>query len=198
MSCVGFPSRVVQTSPGKSESLSFHAAAAYTLQGSGSKAGICFFPAFWTLLYAASSSALHCLMRFLCANIVGEVRPELCLPLPSDSTSRWTPLRLANTSYCQACSGLSPPSYYSCWAHRARPPKGGLRFCKRRGFRRCNVLRQSVERPLTGRVYRLPSSQGSALPGAFIGCPLPLRLKFGIVLNHKSSAIRMYLCQNKV
>jgi integrase len=37
------------------------------------------------------------IMRFLCANVVGEVRPELCLQLPrtfcsTDSTSRWTPL----------------------------------------------------------------------------------------------------------
>ncbi|MFK3937336.1 hypothetical protein ACI2JA_07455, partial [Alkalihalobacillus sp. NPDC078783] len=30
---------------------------------------------------------------------------------------RWTPLPSANSSYCQACSGLSPPSYHPCWAH---------------------------------------------------------------------------------
>jgi hypothetical protein len=46
------------------------------------------------------------------------VGPELCLWLPSDSASRRTPLPLANTSYCQVCSGLSPPSYCPCWAHR--------------------------------------------------------------------------------
>ena len=33
------------------------------------------------------------------------------LRLTSDSTSRWTPLPSDNTSYCQAFSGLSPPSY---------------------------------------------------------------------------------------
>ncbi|MBE6665861.1 MAG: hypothetical protein E7603_06565, partial [Ruminococcaceae bacterium] len=37
------------------------------------------------------------------------VRPRLCRGLPSDSTSRQTPLSLANSSYCQVCSGLSPP-----------------------------------------------------------------------------------------
>ncbi len=37
--------------------------------------------------------------------------------LLSDSASRRTPLSSANSSYCQACSGLSPPSYYACRAH---------------------------------------------------------------------------------
>ena len=37
--------------------------------------------------------------------------------LPSDSTSRWTPLPSANASYCRARSGLSPPSCCPCWAH---------------------------------------------------------------------------------
>ena len=45
------------------------------------------------------------------------VRPRFCRRLPSDSASRRTPLPLANSSYCQACSGLSPPSYYACRAH---------------------------------------------------------------------------------
>ncbi len=45
------------------------------------------------------------------------VRPRFCLRLLSDSASRRTPLSLANSSYCQACSGLSPPSYYACRAH---------------------------------------------------------------------------------
>ena len=45
------------------------------------------------------------------------VRPRLCLRLPSDSTSRWTPLPLANSSYCQVCSGLSPPNDSACRAH---------------------------------------------------------------------------------
>lgn len=45
------------------------------------------------------------------------VRPRFCLRLLSDSASRRTPLSLANSSYRQACSGLSPPSYYACRAH---------------------------------------------------------------------------------
>jgi hypothetical protein len=40
--------RIVQTSPGKSRQPSFHVAAAFTLQGSGSKArGLADSPAFW-------------------------------------------------------------------------------------------------------------------------------------------------------
>src|SRR5215210_7293787 len=38
------------------------------------------------------------------------VSPNVCLLLPSDSTSRWTPLHLAKTSYCKASSGLAPYS----------------------------------------------------------------------------------------
>ena len=45
------------------------------------------------------------------------VRPRLCLRLPSDSASRRTPLPSANSSYCQVCSGLSPPSDNACRAH---------------------------------------------------------------------------------
>ena len=36
--------------------------------------------------------------------------------LPSDSTSRWTPLPSANASYCRARCVLSPLSCCSCWA----------------------------------------------------------------------------------
>ena len=73
-------------------------------------------------------------MRFLF------VRPGLCPPglypspdirLPSDSASRRTPLPSANAPYCQARSGLSPPSCCPCGAHKMkskgrRPPS--LRF----------------------------------------------------------------------
>jgi hypothetical protein len=45
------------------------------------------------------------------------VRPRVCLRLTSDSASRRTPLPSANSSYCQACRGLSPPSYRTCRAH---------------------------------------------------------------------------------
>ncbi|HAA34515.1 MAG TPA: hypothetical protein DCD97_04305, partial [Firmicutes bacterium] len=52
----------------------------------------------------------------------------LCLRLPSDSTSRWTPLPSASGSHCQAHSGLSPPSYRPCRAHinKIRQPSGCL------------------------------------------------------------------------
>lgn len=42
---------------------------------------------------------------------------SLHIRLLSDSVSRRTPLSSANSSYCQDCSGLSPPSYYACRAH---------------------------------------------------------------------------------
>src|SRR5699024_2140452 len=45
------------------------------------------------------------------------VSSGFCLQLPSDSASRRTPLPLANSSYCQACSVLSPPSYSPCRPH---------------------------------------------------------------------------------
>ena len=48
------------------------------------------------------------------------VGPRVCIRLPSDSASRRTPLPFANSSYCQACSGLSPPSYRPCWAHNKK------------------------------------------------------------------------------
>ena len=38
------------------------------------------------------------------------VGSHICRQLPSDSTSQWTPLLLANTPYCKACSGLAPYS----------------------------------------------------------------------------------------
>ena len=40
--------------------------------------------------------------------------------LLSDSASQRTPLSSANSSYCQACCGLSPPSYYACRAHQSK------------------------------------------------------------------------------
>ena len=49
--------------------------------------------------YANSSGNLKPFMKFLF------VRPGFCLRLPSDSTSRWTPLPLANASYCQGTFG---------------------------------------------------------------------------------------------
>ena len=70
------------------------------------------FGQYWTS-FCSGNSSLSSMpsMQFLF------VRPRLCRRLPSDSTSRWTPLPLANSSYCQVCSGLSPPSYNACRAH---------------------------------------------------------------------------------
>lgn len=71
------------------------------------------FGQYWTsFCYGNSSVSSMPYMQFLF------VRPRLCLRLPSDSTSRWTPLPLANSSYCQVCSGLSPPSDSACRAHK--------------------------------------------------------------------------------
>ncbi len=70
------------------------------------------FVQYWTLLCCASSSlSSQPYMRFLF------VSASVCVRLPSDSTSQWTPLPFTNSSYCQACSGLSPPSYHPCRAH---------------------------------------------------------------------------------
>ena len=48
-------------------------------------------------------------------------------------------LSLANSSYCHACSGLSPPNYYTCRAHKKPHPNkspkqlllGCEKFCER-------------------------------------------------------------------
>src|SRR5690625_446894 len=55
------------------------------------------------------------------------VSSGFCLRLLSDSVSRRTPLPSANSSYCQVCSGLPPPSYSPCQAHNNKtvPPGSG-------------------------------------------------------------------------
>ncbi len=59
------------------------------------------------------SSILHSLsMIFLF------VSATVCVQLPSDSTSQWTPLSFANSFNYQACNGLSPSRCYPCWAGR--------------------------------------------------------------------------------
>ena len=75
------------------------------------------FGQYWTSLCLASSSvpSQPCI-QFLF------VSSRVCVRLPSDSTSPWTPLSFANSSYCQACSGLSPPSCCACWAHYKENP----------------------------------------------------------------------------
>ena len=58
------------------------------------------------------------------------VRPGLCLRLLSDSQSPTTPLPLANDSYCQVHSGLSPPSYRPCRAHiKGNPVRDVTPYC---------------------------------------------------------------------
>src|SRR5699024_3787506 len=42
---------------------------------------------------------------------------RVCRQLPSDSTSRWTPLSLANGSYYQVRRRLSLPRHNTCPAH---------------------------------------------------------------------------------
>lgn len=74
------------------------------------------FGQYWTLFCVGNSSVSSMpYMQFLF------VRPRFCLQLLSDSASRRTPLSSANSSYRQACSGLSPPSYYACRAHQIKP-----------------------------------------------------------------------------
>ena len=64
------------------------------------------FGQYWTsFCYANSSAPQLPSMQF---PFVGS---GFCRRFPSDSASRRTPLSLANSSYCQVCSGLSPPSY---------------------------------------------------------------------------------------
>ena len=43
---------------------------------------------------------------------------SLYIRLPSDYSSRWTPMPSANASCYRAHSGLSPPSYYPCRAYQ--------------------------------------------------------------------------------
>src|SRR5699024_12004277 len=46
---------------------------------------------------------------------------RVCRQLPSDSTSRWTPLSLANGSYYQVRRRLSLPRHNTCPAHHKNP-----------------------------------------------------------------------------
>ena len=80
-------------------------------------------------------SALHCLH----------------IRLPSDSTSRWTPLPSANSSYCQVCSGLSPPSYCPCRAHH---DKARFHPQTEPGF--CYIHHQYPSGSSTSRIVTLP------------------------------------------
>ena len=83
-------------------------------------------------------SALHCLH----------------IRLPSDSTSRWTPLPSANSSYCQVCSGLSPPSYCPCRAHQKW--KALLGSAPGRAFALCRKICRRQASAITGRSVNAP------------------------------------------
>ena len=82
------------------------------------------FGQYWTSFCMGNSSVSSMpYMQFLF------VRPRFCRRLPSDSTSRWTPLSSANSSYCQVCSGLSPPSCNACRAHHKNADSHESAFC---------------------------------------------------------------------
>ncbi|PWZ49567.1 hypothetical protein DD911_00635, partial [Staphylococcus pseudintermedius] len=51
------------------------------------------------------------------------VGASVCVRLPSDFTSQWTPLFFANSSYYEACNGLSPSR---CYPFRAHPKKARI------------------------------------------------------------------------
>src|SRR5699024_2290881 len=68
---------------------------------------------YWTLFCLANSSIpSQPYIQFLF------VSSGFCVWFPSDSWSPKTPLPFANSSYCKVCSGLTPPSYSPCWAHK--------------------------------------------------------------------------------
>ncbi|PNZ92897.1 hypothetical protein CD148_08205 [Staphylococcus delphini] len=46
------------------------------------------------------------------------VSVSVCVRLPSDSSSQWTPFSFDNSSYYQACNELSPSRCYPCRAHQ--------------------------------------------------------------------------------
>ena len=62
-----------------------------------------------TTLQKATEFLINCAHAFRQAGI-----------LIAEPASRRTPLSLANSSCCQAYSGLSPPSYHACRAHKKR------------------------------------------------------------------------------
>ena len=93
------------------------------------------------------------------------VRPRVCLRLPSDSASRRTPLPLTNSSYCQTCSGLSPPSYrLDRRTNRNRPSDavshlmGGFYFLYRKG--------EAATHPKKPSSHPAPPSGSRRLPGS--------------------------------
>jgi len=75
-----------------------------------------------TLFCLANSSYKMCLMMFVF------LRPEICLRLPSDSTSRWTPLPLANGWQLIApITDLHRQIYSPCTAHQKKRARKYIR-----------------------------------------------------------------------
>ena len=73
-------------------------------------------------------SALYAISVRQSGTLPAEALFSLYIRLPSDSTSRWTPLPSANASCYRAHSGLSPPSYCPCRAHqKGTPQENGVR-----------------------------------------------------------------------
>ena len=145
------------------------------------------FGQYWTLLCMGSSSvsSMPC-MQFLF------VRPRLCRGLPSDSTSRWTPLPLANSSYCQVCSGLSPPSDSACRAHHTKTAcRSAGCFLFKFGFiaELCSAERYKIRRYKIQDIERL-LPQGYFISCIFVSCNLYLAEKNQFFLIIQSSGLR--------
>src|SRR5690606_25191342 len=77
----------------------------------------------WISLCHASSSHAICLMMFV---FLG---PKVCLQLPSDSTSRWTPLLLASGWPLQApTADFHRLVNRHAWRTKKTPPPRGQRY----------------------------------------------------------------------
>ena len=75
----------------------------------------CIRSVYWTLSIYADLSYISCLMMFVF------LRPEICRRLPSDSTSRWTPLPLANGWQLTApITDFHRQIYSPCTAHQEK------------------------------------------------------------------------------
>ena len=74
-----------------------------------------------TLFCLANSSISKCLICSFCSSDRGFARRDTFQsPHPTSFRLRLTTdaLVFGYSSYCHACSGLSPPSYYACRAHK--------------------------------------------------------------------------------
>ena len=125
------PTSRLQDLPGYEQQLSSHVTATSTARDSGSM-GL-------RVIWHARPS-LYGLLCDFCSSVQEFARQRFFstdIRLPSDSTSRWTPLPSANASYCRARSGLSPLSCCSCRAHH----KSGQGSRKLPGWEPVNPVR---------------------------------------------------------